>query len=598
MKFKELAIYFEKIEDNTSRLVITELLAELFKKLTKDEIRSTIYLLQGRLAPLYEKIQFGMAEKMVIKSSVKALNLEQRLFNERYKKIGDLGQTVEQFKKEIPSFDEKELKINEVYQELYQLATAGGEGSQEKKINSLANLIGQLDSLSCRYLVRIPLGIMRLGFSDMTVLDAFSWMLKGDKSLRPLIEKAYHVGPDLGQLGYLLKEEGIDGIKKIKPMIGIPILMMRAERLSSAKEIIEKIGRCAVEPKYDGFRLQIHYRKKDQLVRLFSRNLEDVTFMYPDLVEGVKKQIGVREIIFEGEAVGFNPQTGDFLPFQETVQRKRKYHIEEKLKEIPLKLFTFELLYVDGESLLEDEFLKRRKKLTQTIISGGDLFSQTIITSPEFIIEDEKKLELYFDEQVSKGLEGVVAKKIDGVYQPGARGWNWIKYKRSYSSKIEDTIDCLIMGYDLGKGKRVGFGIGAFLVGVFDEENDRFVTVAKIGTGLTDEEWKELKLKSLKFKVQKKPNQYEVDQAMAVDVWIAPSIVVEIKADEITRSPVHTAGRKMKLSKTGQAQIVDIPGYALRFPRLEKFRDDKRPEEVTTLKELEAMYQRKIGDRR
>lgn len=598
MKFKELALYFEKIEDNNSRLVITELLADLFKKLTKDEIRLTIYLLQGRVAPLYEKIEFGMAEKMVIKSVVKALNLEQRLFNERYKKIGDLGQTVEQFKKEIPSFDEKELKIDEVYQELYQLATAVGEGSQEKKINLLVNLIGRLDSLSCRYLVRIPLGIMRLGFSDMTVLDAFSWMIKGDKSLRSFIEKAYHVYPDLGWLGYMLKEKGIEGIKKIKPVIGIPILMMRAERLSSAKEIIEKIGRCAVEPKYDGFRLQIHYREKDQSVRLFSRNLEDVTFMYPDLVEGVKKQMKVREIIFEGEAVGFNPQTGDFLPFQETVQRKRKYHIEEKIKEIPLKLFAFELLYLDGESLIEEEFLKRRKKLTQTIISRGDLFSETIIMSPEFIIEDEKKLELYFDEQVSKGLEGVVAKKLDGVYQPGGRGWNWIKYKRSYSSKIEDTIDCLVMGYDLGKGKRASFGIGAFLVGVFDEENDRFVTVAKIGTGLTDEEWRNLKIQSSKFKVQKKPNQYEVDQAMEVDVWIAPSIVVEIKADEITRSPVHTAGRKMKLSKTGQAQIVDIPGYALRFPRLEKFRDDKRPEEVTTLKELVTMYQEQEKEKR
>lgn len=591
MTFKELAVYFEKIELNTSRLIITELLASLLRKLSKEEIKSTIYLLQGRVVPLYEKIEFGIAEKIVVKSIIKALNLEGKFFNNVYKKIGDLGQTVERFKREIKSFEEKELSINEVYVNLYQLAIASGEGSQEKKINILANLIRRLDPLSCRYLVRIPLGVMRLGFSDMTILDAFSWMLKGDKSLRNTIEKAYHVQPDLGQLGYILKEEGTEGIKKIKPKVGTPILMMRAERLSSAKEIIEKIGRCAVEPKYDGFRLQIHYQKKNQMVKLFSRNLEDVTFMYPDIVEAVKKQINANEIIFEGEAVGFNPQTGDFLPFQETVQRKRKYQIEEKLKEIPLKIFAFELLFIDGESLIGEDFLKRRKKLIQTITSSDDLFQDTIITSPEFIIEDEKKLELYFDEQVSKGLEGVVVKKLNGVYQAGARGWNWIKYKRSYSSKIDDTVDCLIMGYDLGKGKRADFGIGAFLVGVFDEKNDRFVTVAKIGTGLSDEEWRELKRRCDQFKTNKIPSNYLVDKIMKCDIWVLPAIVVEIKADEITRSPVHTAGRRMKPSKTGQAEEVNVPGYALRFPRLEKFRDDKREDEVTTLKELKEMYQ-------
>lgn len=594
MKFKELAIYFEEIELNKSRLIITELLASLFRKLSKEEIKSTIYLLQGRVVPLYEKLEFGIAEKMMIKSIVKALNQDEKLFNNMYKKIGDLGQTVEEFKKEIKSFEEKELSINEVYVNLYQLATASGEGSQEKKINILANLIRQLDPLSCRYLVRIPLGVMRLGFSDMTVLDAFSWMLKGDKSLRKIIEKAYHVHPDLGQIGYVLKEKDIDGLKGIKPTVGTPILMMRAERLSLAQEIIEKIGRCAVEPKYDGFRLQIHYRKKDQLVKLFSRNLEDATFMYPDIVEAVGKQIKAEEIVFEGEAVGFNPSTGDFLPFQETVQRKRKYQIKEKVKKIPLKLFAFELLYINGKNFIEEDFLKRRKELTHVILSSNDQFTDTIITSPEVIVDDEKKIELYFEEQINKGLEGIVAKKLNGVYQPGARGWNWIKYKRSYSSKIEDTIDCLIMGYDLGKGKRAEFGIGAFLVGIFDEKNDNFVTVAKIGTGLSDEEWRKLKVESSKFKVQKKPNQYQVDKMMNVDVWLSPALVVEIRADEITRSPVHTAGRKMKPTKTGQAEEVDVAGFALRFPRLERFRKDKRPEETTTLKELKEMYKKQM----
>jgi DNA ligase-1 len=592
MRFDQLATYFEKIETTSSRLEITHLLAELFQKLSNEEIKFTLYLLQGRVAPLYEKLEFGMAEKMIVKSVLMAFNLEKKFFFDRYKKIGDLGKTVEIFKKERPSFEEKVLKIKDVYNSLFELAKQSGEGSQERKINLVINLLRQLNSLSCRYIVRIISGTLRLGFSDMTVLDAFSWMIKGDKSLRGEIEKAYHVLPDLGEIGRILKEKGIGGLKNITPKVGTPILMMRAERLPSAKEIIKKIGQCAVEPKYDGFRLQIHFDKKKNFVRLFSRNLEDVTFMYPDIVEGVKKQIKAKEIIFEGEAVGFNPQTGDFLPFQETVQRKRKYQIEEKLKEIPLKLFAFELLYLDGENLLNKKFIDRRKKLAQVISSRADPFSEIIIISPELIVSEEKKLTLYFEEEIAKGLEGIVAKKLDGIYQPGARGWNWIKFKRSYSSKIEDTIDCLIMGYDLGRGKRVNFGIGAFLVGVYDEKKDKYVTVAKIGTGLSDEEWRQLKKECDKFKTKEKPNQYDVDKAMFVDVWVLPALVVEIRADEITRSPVHTAGRKLKPTKTGQAMEVEIAGLALRFPRLERFRKDKTPQDITTLKELEEMYRK------
>jgi DNA ligase-1 len=591
MKFKDLAKYFEIIEKTTSRLKITEILAELFHKLNPSEIDKTLYLMQGRVAPLYEKIEFGMAEKMIIKTICLALNIERSFFEKKFKDIGDLGYTVEELKKQIHTLTEKELTINEVYEELVKIAKASGEGSQEVKLKILSSLIQQLDPLSSRYIVRIPAGVLRLGFSDMTVLDALSWMLEKNKNLRKIIEKAYHVRPDLGYIGKIIKEKGIKAIEKIKPEVFTPILMMRAERLSSSKEIIEKIGRCAIENKYDGFRLQCHYKKSEnQPVKLFSRNLEDVTFMYPDIIDGIKKEIVAKEVIFEGEAIGFNPLNGEFLPFQETVQRKRKYEIEKKAKEIPLKLFVFELLYINGENLLKKPFIERRKRLTKIIKTTGDVFQDTIIVAGEEITNDEKKINLLFEEAISKGLEGIVAKKLDGIYQPGARGWNWIKLKRSYSSKINDTIDCLIMGYDFGKGKRADFGIGAFLVGIYDEKEDKYVTVAKIGTGLSDEEWRQLNKISQKYRFRNKPSNYLVDKTMECDVWLVPALVVEVKTDEITRSPVHTAGRKMKPSKTGTALEVDVPGYALRFPRLERFRSDKKPEEITSLKELEKMY--------
>lgn len=574
MKFKDLAIFFDKINQTTSRLKITEILADLFNKLTPQELEKTVYLLQGRLGPLYQKIDFGMAERLVIKSICLALNLDQKFFEKKYKELGDLGETVVHFKKEIISFEQKDFSINEIYQQLLALASASGEGSQEFKVNLLADLIRRSDFLSAKYLVRIPLGIMRLGFSDMTILDSLSWMLEKNKSLRKNIEAAYHVRPDLGFIARHLKEKGISSLSVIQPKIFTPIIMMRAERLSSAQEIIKKIGNCAVQPKYDGFRLQIHYQKiKDQKkVNLYSRSLEEVTFMYPDIVEAVKKEISCESIIFEGEAIGYDLKTKKFLPFQETVQRKRKFDIDRMSQKIPLKVFVFELIYYNQKNYLNLPYLKRRKKLEEIVKKDKKIEKDNILLTPETITGEEREVQRLFLESIKQGLEGIIAKKLDGVYQPGARNWNWIKFKESYSSKINDTIDCLIMGYDFGKGKRSSFGIGAFLVGVHDEKNDQFLTVAKIGTGLTDNEWQELRTRVKNLELKVKPKNYLVNKLMNCDVWLSPSLVVEIRADEITKSPVHTAM------------------LALRFPRLERFRDDKKIFDITTLSELRKIY--------
>lgn len=572
MKFKELAKYIGEIEKTSSRNKITELLSSLFKKLSKDEIKETIFLLQGRLVPLYESKEFGMAEKLIVNSAINSFNINKDDFNLELKKIGDIGITVEHFKNKI-HLKEQGLSINEVFQKLTILADAEGKGSQDIKIKILADLISKLDSLSTRYLVRIPIGAMRLGFSDMTILDALSWMMAGDKSLRPLLEHSYHVKPNLGLLGSILKStHGIDELKKIEPEVFTPIIMMRAERMSSGDEIIKKIGLCAIEPKYDGFRLQIH--KKGNQVKMYSRNLDDVSHMYPDIIEGIIKQIKETSVIIEGEAIGYNPNTGEYLSFQDTVQRKRKYDIETMKITIPLRLFVFDLLYFDGKSYINQEFKIRREQLEKIVKISGNKIIDTILLAPQSIEDKGPNIEKKFDDAVSKNLEGIIAKKLDGIYKPGAREWNWIKFKKSYSSKIDDTIDCLIMGYDFGKGKRTNFGIGAFLVGVYDKKNDSYVTVAKIGTGLTDDEWKTLKKRSENKIVMKKPLSYVINDQIICDVWIKPSIVVEIKADEITKSPLHSSG------------------LALRFPRLERFRDDKLPQDSTSIAELKNIYKK------
>jgi len=581
MTFAELSVYFQKLETTASRITMTEILAELFKKVSSDDAGFISYLLQGRVAPVFAPIEFGIADKLMIRAIALAVNKADEEVTTLFKKLGDLGNAAEDLKKRVPG---ETLAIKKVFTLLSEIATAQGAGSQEKKLQLLAQLIKQVDPLSARYIVRIPLNKLRLGFSDMTILDSLSWMLTGDKSQRKAIETAYNVRPDLGFIAGTLKEKGIAGLKHTKPEPGTPILMARANRLSSATEILAKIGRCAIEFKYDGLRLQVH--KKDHKVHMFSRNLEDVTPMFPDIAGAVLKQIQARQVIFEGEVVAYNPQTGVHVPFQETMQRKRKYDIAAKVLEIPVKLYSFELLFLDHKNYLYEPYIERKKALKKLIKPGN-----TIVYAQEEITEDEKAVDRMFDESVELHFEGIMAKKLAGVYEAGVRGWNWIKYKKAMNKNLSDTIDVLVMGYTLGEGKRTSFGVGQFLAGIYDPKQEIFLSVTKVGTGLTDEQFREFITRTKKLHVSAQPKEYVIDKLLEPDIWLRPQLVVELGCDEITRSPVHTAGRIMGPSKSGSAQEVKTPGFALRFPRLERFRDDKTPRDVTTIKEIEGMFE-------
>ncbi len=582
MKFADLSVYLQKLENITSRNEMVLILAELFEKVPVEDMDHVMYLLQGRVAPLYVPLEFGMADKMILRSVALAYGEDDKNVTAEFKKIGDVGDLAEKLSLG-KKHSVKDPSIAHVFSALEQITKTNGAGSVEKKIGLLSDVFKDLDPLSVRFVARIPVGKLRLGFSDMTVLDSLSWMLAGNKSYRKEIERAYNIRPDLGVIGKMLKEHGIKGVGKVKPAVGTPILMARAERLSSGKEIIDKIGECAVEEKFDGFRLQAHWDGKN--VKLYTRNLEEVTFMYPDVEAGIKSQMKAKEAIFEGEAIAYNPNTNEYLPFQLTSQRKRKYDIEEMARKIPLKYMVFDALYVDGENLIPKHYIERRKVLNRMIKDGSVLYP-----AEEKVLNDGKEIENFFDDAISRGLEGILAKKLDGTYQAGARGWNWIKLKRSYQSKLDDTVDCVVMGYYYGRGKRTSFGIGAFLIGIYDSKQDKFLTIAKVGTGLTDDEWRELAKRGDKLKSKIKPVLYEVDKWLEPDVWVNPEIVVEIKADELTRSPVHTAGRTLKPSKSGSAYDVDVPGYALRFPRLERFREDKKPNDATTLIEIAEIF--------
>ncbi len=573
MKFVQAARIFEKIEVESSRNTITQLFAELLQQASAQEAQIISYLSLGALFPPYKTLQFNIAKKGIISIIAKALQQSDQVVIGELQNLGDLGSVIAQQWKQ----EGQDVSLQEVYDSLVACAQIAGTGSTEKKQQSLVDLLQRVDASSAKYIIRIVAGTLRLGFSDMTVLDALSWMQAGDKSLKKKLEHAYNVCADLGLVSYTLKSQGIEGIENMQIQVGIPIRPASAERLSSAQAIIDKLGDCIAQPKLDGFRVQVHVdmQNAEKKVHFFSRNLLDMSDMFPDLKQLVQ-QLDVQSLIFEGEAIVYDADTDTFLPFQQTVKRKRKHGVEQASQELPLRLYIFDVLYLNGKSLLDKTHKERRVDLQNLLQNVTDESLQII---EETQMHTAEQLHAYFLLNLHAGLEGLVVKREDAIYQPGKRNFNWIKLKRHARGKLVDTIDCVILGYYYGSGKRSQFGIGAFLVGVYNQDLDQFQTVAKIGTGMKDHEWKDLKQRCENIRQETQPVGVQVNKDLYPDVWVVPEIVCTIQSEEITQSPVHTAGK-----------TDSVLGLALRFPRFITYRSDKSSQDATTVEELKSLY--------
>lgn len=605
MTFKELSEFLNRLEKTSSRIEITKILAELFAKAGAEEIDKATYLLLGKLAPNYKGIVFNLADRMMARIIAKAFNKETADVVRLYKAKGDLGSVAE----ELAAGQGKNLSVNEVYESLLEIAKDSGEESQERKVNKTAKLLSELDPQSGKFVTRIPLGRLRLGFSDKTILDALSWMEKGDKSGKALLEKAYEVLPDVGLLAKEVKLKGITkASKNITPKIGVPVMPMLAQRLKSPREMVEKMGKVAIEPKFDGLRISVHFRKKDggfitdlektqtnvgdksssdmsssfrrgkrghksaeDVIKTFTRNMNETSWMFPELAKA-GDYIKGDEVILDAEAVGLDETRKTLATFQTTMTRRRKHEIEKISAQIPIKFYVFDILYKNGDSLIDKSYPERRKVLEATV-KNGHLFE---IVDYQ-VTENPEEITIQNTQRRKAGFEGIIVKKLESGYVPGRTGWRWVKMKEAEEAigKLADTVDAVVMGYTGGKGKRAAFGLGQFLVGIIDGE--KIKTVTKVGTGLTDIQFKELKKRLSGLTVKTMPKNYEVNKILEPDFWVMPEVVVELAADEITKSPNHTSG------------------YALRFPRLVKFRDDKSPKEATTLKEIKALYEIQKG---
>jgi DNA ligase-1 len=577
LNYAVIADAYEKIEATTKRLEMTDLLVDLLKNTPKDIIDKVVYLTQGKIYPDFIDLEIGVAEKLAIKALARASGRKESEIEEDLKKSGDIGETAQNFiaKKKQVTFFQKTLTAQHVYETLDKMAKTTGSGAVDSKMALLAGLLSGASPKEAKFIMRTVTGNLRLGIADMTVLDALAIAYGGGKEARELVERAYNISSDLGRVANVVAEKGLEGIKKFQVVVFEPIRPMLAERLSSPEEILEKLGgKCIAEYKYDGERVQAH--KKGNEVVLYSRRLEDISDQYPDAVALIKGKVKAKEAIIEGECVAMDLETGEMRPFQELMHRRRKYEIERAMEQYPVSLFMFDALYVDGKDLTLDAYLVRRKALEKALKE-----SDRVKAAKHIIASKAKELEKFFEEAIADGCEGLVCKAIgsDSVYQAGARGWLWIKYKRDYKSEMTDTVDLVIVGAFHGRGKRAGT-YGALLLAAYNSETDTFETVTKCGTGFTDKDLANLPEILRKHVIPRRHSR--VQSMLEADVWFEPKVVLEILGAEITLSPIHTCA--MDSIRKGS-------GLAIRFPRFTgNYRTDKAAEDATTSAEVVEMY--------
>ena len=576
MKYEIVAEAYRDLEGVSSRLALIERLAALIAQTPAELLPVVCYLGQGLIAPEFAGVDLGLAEKMAVRAVAAATGVDAVEVATRVRETGDLGQTAEQLLAVTATDRPAELTVVTVVNTLRQIANAEGTGSQGLKLDLLAGLLTRATPLEARYLVRQVTGNLRLGVGTPTILDALAQVYAGGRKARPVLERAYNICCDLGLVASALTSGGLAAVEEIHVSPGHPVRVMLAQRLADATEILAKLGgECAAEYKYDGMRLQAH-KTADGRIELWTRRLEEVSTQFPDVVEVLSTSLRPAEAIIEGEVVAFDAATDELHPFAEVMFRRRKYGIAEAVRDVPVGLFCFELLYADGEDLTQRPYPERRAALAAALTTGPRL---RLTTATE--VSDPAALDAAFEEAITDGCEGLMCKSVSpaSVYQAGNRGWLWIKLKRDYRTELADSVDLVIVGAFAGRGRRAGT-YGAVLLAAYDADADVFRTVTKCGTGFSDADLAALPGKLAPFAHPERPAR--VDARQQPDVWFEPGVVLEILSAELTLSPHYSAAWGL---------IKEDAGLAMRFPRFTgRWRDDKAAEDATTTLELVDLY--------
>tara|TARA_B100000929_G_scaffold81129_1_gene63349 strand:+ start:6662 stop:8410 length:1749 start_codon:yes stop_codon:yes gene_type:complete len=575
MKFAEIAEFFNRMEMTTKRLELTEILVELLKSTPVEVISKIVYLLQGKLRPNFEGIELGIAEKLAMKSIAKSAGISIKKIEDDYKTNGDLGKTAANILKQKTqtTFSAENITLERVYDTLLKIANLEGRGSQDMKIKYISSLLNDATANEAKFILKILLGTLRLGIAENTLMNALAIAYTGEKNNREQIENAYNVSSDLGHVSEVIAARGIDGILQFEMSVFNPVRPMLADRVKSEEDAINKFqGEFAAEYKLDGERAQIH--KKGNEIIIFSRSLEQITQYYPDIVEKIPKILICDDCILEAEVVAINESTGDFLPFQELMHRRRKYKIEQAVSDYPISVNFFDVLYFDRKKTIDLPYLERREILLKIIKESK--FAKVI---PMSIVKNESDVLEVLENSINSGCEGLMLKMLHSPYKAGMRGSNWLKIKREYQNELGDSLDLIVIGAFFGKGRRTG-RYGTLLLATYNDENDTFPSICKVGTGFTDESLDQL-YQILSPNVTIKKNS-RIESDMEADVWFEPNLVIEIVASEITLSPIH---------KTGFNTLRKDSGLALRFPKFTgKVRSEKHVEDASTDDEVIALY--------
>ena len=585
MEFLIVAEIFERMENTTKRIELTNILVELLKKIPEKIISNAVYLLQGNIRPNFEGVELGVAEKLAIHAISKSSGLPIKKIENDYRNEGDLGLTVSNMLKlkTQTTFTTEKITLERVYETLFKIAKLEGKGSQDLKIKYISSLLNDATPVEAKFLLKILLGTLRLGIAENTIMDALAIAFTGKKENREQIENAYNVSSDLGKVSLIIATQGMDEIKKFQISLFNPIRPMLADRIKSEKDAIGKMPDVfAAEYKLDGERVQIH--KHANKIILFSRRLENITQYYPDIVENIGKSLNVNEGIFEAEIVPINENTGEFLPFQELMHRRRKHKLEQAVLQYPITVNFFDVLYFDKKNCLDLPYSERRKILEQSV--DENKLAKLI---PVLLVKNENDIQDFLENSINAGCEGLMLKTLTAPYRAGTRGSNWLKLKREYRNELGDSLDLVVIGAYFGRGRRTGL-YGTLLLGTYNPEKDNFPSICKVGTGFTDESLDQL-FQILSNKVTLKKNSRIVSE-MEADVWFEPELVLEIVASEITLSPIH---------KTGLDLIRKDTGFALRFPKFTgKIRYEKAIEDASTDDEVLTLYkgQSKISQKK
>ncbi len=575
MKFAEIAEFFDRMEITTKRLELTEILVELLKNTPVEVISKIVYLLQGKLRPNFEGVELGIAEKLAMKSIAKSSGMSIKKIEDDYKTNGDLGKTAANILKQKTqtTFSAENITLERVYDTLLKIANLEGRGSQDMKIKYISSLLNDATANEAKFILKILLGTLRLGVAENTLMNALAIAYTGEKNNREQIENAYNVSSDLGHVSEVIAARGINGILQFEMSVFNPVRPMLADRVKSEEDAINKFqDEFAAEYKLDGERAQIH--KKGNEIVIFSRSLEQITQYYPDIVEKIPKILICDDCILEAEIVAMNESTGDFLPFQELMHRRRKYKIEQAVSDYPISVNFFDVLYFNGKKTIDLPYLERREILLKIIKESK--FAKVI---PMSIVKNESGVLEVLENSINSGCEGLMLKMLHSPYKAGMRGSNWLKLKREYQNELGDSLDLIVIGAFFGKGRRTG-RYGTLLLATYNDENDTFPSICKVGTGFTDESLDQL-YQILSPNVTIKKNS-RIESDMEADVWFEPNLIIEIVASEITLSPIH---------KTGFNILRKDSGLALRFPKFTgKVRSEKHVEDASTDDEVITLY--------